>query len=229
MADNLKELGKIWDALSSKYDSQGKDFSDFPYPSLAFPQKGDRILDIGCGAGTHMAMFSRISNHVYGIDISPKMIKYANRYGHVLIGDIRELPFVEDDFDYVFSRVVISCVPDWPRAVSEISRVLKPEGLCLIAVANKYSFISPVRYFLNTLGMYRLGKTYHISIHSLKKAGEKSGLSYLKDTVKIKEPSSDTRIRNIIYSILTSLDKIMNKVLPWWGGDAVVMFSKTSQ
>lgn len=225
--NDLRELEKIWDALSSKYNSHPKELLDFPYPSLALPQKGDMILDIGCGAGSHMAMFSSISDRVYGIDISPKMIKYANKYGYALIGDIRKLPFPQDTFDYVFSRVAINYISDWPKAISEMSRVIKPEGLCIIAGVNKYSFVSPLRYFLIIFRMYKHGETYHTSVNSIIKEGEKCGLSVLKTDVEISEPNSDTKIRNIIYSMLSALDRILNKILPWWGGFAVVMFSKT--
>jgi len=76
------------------------------------------------------------------------------------------------------------------------------------------------------VGLYNYGKTFHASISSLRKIGEKSGLSALKKVVYLKETSSAMKLRSIIYAVLIGMDNIMNRIFPWWGGDAVVIFTK---
>lgn len=224
--NELEQLRATWDAYSQKNISQTGAPEDFPFLSLALPGKTDLVLDVGCGAGNYMAMFSRFSDHVHGIDLSPKMIEYAQKHGHAVMGDMRAMPFEDNKFDYVCSIVAINYVPDWPKAVSEMARVLKPGGICIIAGANMYSFITPLRTLLHALGMYKHGKTFHTSIRAIRSAAEKNGLLTLKTTVKIKEVSSDTALRNIVYFALTGMDRILNRIFPWWGGDAIVMFTK---
>jgi len=145
MENEKKRLQKIWNEYASINKCASKELSDFPYSSLLLPTKNDRILDVGCGSGVNMAMFSQLGGLVYGVDISPEMLKYACKYGHVLMCDFRNIPFQQETFDYIFSKVAICYVPDWPTAILEMARLLKTGGICIISTANTYSFVSPLR------------------------------------------------------------------------------------
>lgn len=100
---------------------------------------GDRILDLGSGAGNDCFVARAItgeSGHVTGIDFTDQMLLKAeeNRkklgYGNIefVKGDIEEMPLPENSFDVVLSNCVLNLVPDKVKAFSEIMRVLKPGG-----------------------------------------------------------------------------------------------------
>jgi len=49
--------------------------------------------------------------------------------------DIRDLPFEDEAFDFVFASIVLDYIPDDDKAIREIRRVLKPDGLAILPVA----------------------------------------------------------------------------------------------
>ena len=66
---------------------------------------GQRVLEVGCGTGAHLAVFLKEGLDVTGVDISPHMLRVAkNRLGkgvRLCLGDTENLPFREKTFDCV--------------------------------------------------------------------------------------------------------------------------------
>ena len=101
-----------------------------------------RILDLGCGTGRHVVFFARLGFDVYGFDASPKALSMAQDWLREedltasLSEHLMEKPFPYDDdfFDAVISIQVIhhNLTKDIKKTVSEIERVLKPEGLLFV-------------------------------------------------------------------------------------------------
>lgn len=71
--------------------------------TLLDPRPGERILDIGCGSGNHLLVFSKLGLNVSGIDASPYMIQKAkDRLGQccaLKTGNAESLPFEDNVFD----------------------------------------------------------------------------------------------------------------------------------
>src|SRR4051794_33789359 len=101
---------------------------------------GRRVLDHGCGAGRHAVLLAREGYEVFGVDISPRgcrltreRLRDAGLDGHITVGDMMALPYVDRSFDVVLSRGVIThgrC-EEVQRALREITRVLHPGALLL--------------------------------------------------------------------------------------------------
>lgn len=102
-------------------------------------RQGDRILDLGSGAGNDCFVARSLTGetgHVTGIDFTEQMLSKAeeNRkklgYANVefLRGDIEEMPLPDNSYDVVLSNCVLNLVPDKQKAFSEIFRVLKSGG-----------------------------------------------------------------------------------------------------
>ncbi|GFP32662.1 2-polyprenyl-6-hydroxyphenyl methylase / 3-demethylubiquinone-9 3-methyltransferase [Candidatus Hakubella thermalkaliphila] len=93
-----------------------------------------RILDAGCGRGEFLQeKFSWMQNiEVYGVDISPEFIKDAvetsPRHFRFKICALEKLDFPDGYFDEVYCHDVLEHVEDYPRALENICRVLKPAG-----------------------------------------------------------------------------------------------------
>lgn len=100
---------------------------------------GDRtVLDAGCGAGRMLPVLAGLGCRVEGVDLSPRMIDRSRRdHGSFpsQVASIADLPFPDGSFDGVFSwySTIHSPDTDLPRIVSEVSRVLRPAGLFLVA------------------------------------------------------------------------------------------------
>ena len=106
--------------------------------------KGDEVLDVGCGAGVDTlfsAMMTGPTGKVVGIDLTPAMLKRAKKnlsktdLKNVVFkeGSAENLPFADGDFMIVTSNGALNLVPDKARAFGEIYRVLKPGGRLMVA------------------------------------------------------------------------------------------------
>lgn len=99
------------------------------------------ILDLGCGEGYIGDMlFNKID---IGLDILRDEIKKARElpvYKNVVTADAKRIPFSDRTFDIVFSNSVIEHIPGIEQVLSEVSRVLRREGLFIFTVpSHKFS------------------------------------------------------------------------------------------
>jgi len=108
-------------------------------------RSGMRVLDIACGTGEPAISLAAVlvdDGDVVGVDISPAPLKIAGErdvqrgLSNVTFqqADAHELPFRNDSFDCITSRLGIMFFSDLPRALSEMRRVLKPSGRAILLV-----------------------------------------------------------------------------------------------
>lgn len=111
--------------------------------------KNDKILDIGCGAGrTTINLYKEGYKNIIGLDLSSKLIEYANNYVNknnldinFINGDATKLGFEDNTFDVViFSFNGMQCIPgkhNRDSVLKEVYRVLKPGGLYIFTAHNR--------------------------------------------------------------------------------------------
>jgi demethylmenaquinone methyltransferase/2-methoxy-6-polyprenyl-1,4-benzoquinol methylase len=102
------------------------------------PQSSQKILDIGCGTGTLLSLYSRAGCKVFGIDLSPAMLsvaqtKLAGRAG-LCQGNGARMPFADTSQDLITAMLAFHEMPASLRSpvLREAQRVLKKEGRLLI-------------------------------------------------------------------------------------------------
>jgi ubiquinone/menaquinone biosynthesis C-methylase UbiE len=115
------------------------------------------ILDLGCGGGkTAAAIHAKGITDVWGLEPSPYLLRHAARnYPHIRFvqGVMEKLPFPNQRFDGISACFVFHEVPPLyiRQALEEISRVLKPGGLLVIAepspIQLRDSFFAMIRKF----------------------------------------------------------------------------------
>lgn len=104
---------------------------------------GQKLLDIGCGTGTFLKLAQKRfpQAHLTGVDASADMLREAQKTAPPSISfaeaDASLLPFPNESFDCVVSILAFHHMPEGIkiRAVQEIARVLKPEGLQPVGLA----------------------------------------------------------------------------------------------
>jgi ubiquinone/menaquinone biosynthesis C-methylase UbiE len=108
--------------------------------------KGKRLLEIGVGQGTDLAMFAKHGAVCTGIDLCAEHLRISRRRFHLynlecrfVLGDAEVLPFDDNTFDIVYSYGVIHHTPDIEAAAREIYRVVRRGGETRIMVYAKYS------------------------------------------------------------------------------------------
>ena len=146
-----KETAEALLQLSRKeYDAYAAEFSSsrqFFWRELDFlkryAQEGDCVLDIGCGNGRLLDLFGDTAIQYTGVDFSKELITIAQKSngerGTFLQANALSLPFAENFFDTVFSIAVLHHIPakeNREQFVSEIARVLKPGGVCVVTTWN---------------------------------------------------------------------------------------------
>jgi SAM-dependent methyltransferase len=113
------------------------DFTGFLKETLR-PRPGNRILDVGCGAGTGEVSIGRLQLsqiRLYGVDLVLRQVEAAraktkshNLRAGFAGADARLLPFVDGSFDSTYCVAVLQHISDVAAAVKEFARVTRTGG-----------------------------------------------------------------------------------------------------
>ncbi len=110
---------------------------------------GERVLDMGCGAGRHAFEMYKRGADVIALDMDADELATVSEWfaamreegsvpagaeADVKQGDALDLPFPDGEFDRVVASEVLEHIPDDERAISELVRVLRPGGTIAVTV-----------------------------------------------------------------------------------------------
>lgn len=123
----------------------------FAYTTVPqFFSAGSRLLEVGCGEGYGTWFLAQQGYVVVGIDVDPQVVAHASKkYGteqcefRVTTGTA--FPYPNECFDGVVSFQVIEHVQDERTFLTEIVRVLKHDGKCVLTTPNKLYRVRPNR------------------------------------------------------------------------------------
>jgi 2-polyprenyl-3-methyl-5-hydroxy-6-metoxy-1,4-benzoquinol methylase len=108
--------------------------------------RGERLLEIGVGAGSDHLQWARAGCVCHGVDLTDAAIETTRAHLalHGLASDLRRvdaetLPFADASFDVVWSWGVIHHSERPERIIAEIHRVLRPDGVFLGMLYNRHS------------------------------------------------------------------------------------------
>jgi SAM-dependent methyltransferase len=150
--DFIFPTGRAWaedlgypDELAAVPDAAVESFAGVANPfSLGRLEPGERVLDLGSGAGTDSLVAAQMVDEqgsVTGVDMTPEMLAKARRAAAVMgaanvefvEAEAERLPFADESFDVVISNGVIDLIPDKDAVFAELFRVLTPGGRMQLA------------------------------------------------------------------------------------------------
>jgi len=136
--------GLGFDRIASRYDATrglppevGERLAE-TIARLTAATAATRFFEPGIGTGRIALPLLRRGHSYTGVDLAPRMLAELRDRArgvpgslHVVVADASDLPFPDDAFDVAICSHVLHLVPEWPRALDELRRVLQPRGVLL--------------------------------------------------------------------------------------------------
>jgi ubiquinone/menaquinone biosynthesis C-methylase UbiE len=112
-----------------------------------------RVLDVGIGSGLNLPFYGQQADHIYGVDPSAELLHFAEERAHkisvpveLLRASGEALPLDDKSIDTVVMTFTLCTVDDAAKTLTEIRRVLKPEGVLLFAEHGRAPEIGVARW-----------------------------------------------------------------------------------
>jgi SAM-dependent methyltransferase len=103
----------------------------------------DDLLEVGCGSAMLLVEHASHVRHVAGLDASEVQVRMARKRlaeriaagtAEIVLGDAVALPWEDGRFSVVGSLNCLKFVPDPPKALREMRRVLRPDGRLVLTI-----------------------------------------------------------------------------------------------
>lgn len=129
----------FWDRMAKIYDRfMRKDQAAYEqmYELMAPVVRHKKVLELATGTGLIAKHIVRDADHIEATDASPEMIEQAKRGVssaklHFSVQDMFHLPYADGSFDVVIVSNALHIVPEPEKALAEMHRVLKADGVLI--------------------------------------------------------------------------------------------------
>lgn len=162
----MKERKNFWDRNAGWYDRfMRKDRAAYEemYELIRPVVKAKTVLELATGTGLIAKNIVNAAAHIEATDASPEMILEAKRDNrsaklHFSVQDMFCLPYANQSFDVVIVSNALHIVPQPEKALQEIKRVLKEDGVLIAPTFThaENSFFGKVRAFFMKLAGFPL-------------------------------------------------------------------------
>lgn len=129
----------IWDIFAPVYEftmRSQKNIYDYMYERIGEVVRGKNVLELATGPGMIARHIAPHANHVVATDFAPKMIETARKAKNpenvrFEVADATSLRFMDKSFDVVVIANALHIIPNPEKALAEIRRVLKDDGVLI--------------------------------------------------------------------------------------------------
>jgi ubiquinone/menaquinone biosynthesis C-methylase UbiE len=162
---------RVWDKTAPNYDKQIAFFERIQFGGgrewLGARARG-RILDVAIGTGRNLPYYPADAT-ITGIELSPAMLTIAKqratdlgRTADLHEGDAERLPFDDATFDTAVCALSLCTIPDPAAAISEMRRVLVPDGRLLLLdhIASSWPPIYAAQWLLERVTIRAAGEHF---------------------------------------------------------------------
>jgi ubiquinone/menaquinone biosynthesis C-methylase UbiE len=136
--------------------------------------RGKRILEVGSATGRDSIYLAKLGAKLYILDYIFQPLQLALQIGNgtgvkitPVQGNAFKLPFDDNTFDFVYSQGLLEHFRNPLKLILEQTRVLKPLGLLLIDVPQKYHIYTILKHILMALGKWTPGWETEFTIEQL--------------------------------------------------------------
>lgn len=125
-------------------------------------KENDIVLDLGCGEGFLISLLPNLKK-IVGIDISKIALKRAQEIVgsrpnlELRWGNAQKLDMVNESFDKIISSEMLEHLPDPQKAMQEIHRLLKTNGLAVISLPDE----KRIKLIMKIANFFFLNKILH--------------------------------------------------------------------
>ncbi|MEW5693718.1 MAG: class I SAM-dependent methyltransferase [Candidatus Hydrogenedentota bacterium] len=247
MSQEWKDFSKIFPRVLNKEERRIKAYkirqiiSDYTSKTSGFtPQT---MIDIGCSSGIITSEIAEIFDKAIGFDVDINALRYAKdslcRRVLWVVSNAQALPVKNNSVDLVICNHIYQYMGDPKLMMNEIERVLKPGGICYLAVANRFAlffknypligillwlpprllkkikFIFPEKFFSQKL----VDRTEHLKLIS--------GFDFTEYTIDIlKRPGKYFTEIPLFYSILSKVPESILKSLIYFSFSFIWILKK---
>lgn len=218
----LMEQDEIWDKSFKNKDLETlmtvQDFQSDLKKIIDNLRKGkDKIIEIGCGTGlTSLILDKRFDKYLfdlnkYSIKVAQCFFKKNNSNAHFIVGDMFQSGLADNSFDIVFNAGVIEhfSYPDRVKALKEYKRILKKDGIMLIAFPNHYSRLYRFSYLLSSfLKIWDVPPEF--KLYDLRDELKESNLTLVDRKVVSKKMTFEFFPFSYLKGLFLFLDKLFN-------------------
>ncbi len=173
-----------------------------------------RILEVGAGSARDSFQFAEENASVYVLDYSPKALFIVQKLNHqnnakvhLLQSDAFKIPVPDNTFDIVFHQGLLEHFRDPIPLIRENYRVLKPGGLLLIDVPQRYHIYTMIKHILIFMNKWFAGWETEFSINELTGLMQKNGFTIKHRYGRWMRPS-------LFYRIIREIFRKINIKLP---------------
>ena len=161
----MNKSEKFFDKVSSKSKPEpNQTASKIIESSKEFLEKGNYVLDFGCGSGAITNKLSKVAKSIDAIDISSGMLEFAKKQAekdsianiNYIQASIFDERLKDKKYDAILAFNVLHYIEDVPKLIERINTLLKPNGIFVSSTAclkEKRSFVSYLVLLLTKIGM----------------------------------------------------------------------------
>jgi SAM-dependent methyltransferase len=155
------DVGVYYDEISSEYDRarfthryhQNISEQEERFVASRLGSRIGRVLEVGPGTGRFTRHLATLADDLWLCDISQEMLDRArervgnHRSAHFVCEDIESLANLPcaGKLDAVVAMRVLSHVPDWQAALRSLCQVVRPGGVVIFDLWNRFSYVGLIR------------------------------------------------------------------------------------
>ena len=102
------------------------------------------VAEFGCGAGTQSLLWAELGHSVHGLDVSRGLLELARIRAagasyqiDFRVASATDVPWEDGSMDVCLAVELLEHVPNWPRCLDELTRVLRSRGVLFLTTTNK--------------------------------------------------------------------------------------------
>lgn len=186
------------------------------------------VLIVGCGSDRDYTIVPA-GMQVYAFDLSYEAVRNARaNEAYLFAGDALNIPAPAGTFGLVICSEVLEHIPDIHRAVSEMRRVLRKDGVLIVSSPNWTSWFGLARWVSERLTKKKVHsddqpyddwktlRKYTAELAHEFAVSESRGVWYLPP-MHFRKRGAPAWLTRLVYAIFSPFERIFSRVLPGWG------------